>query len=170
MDVGEFELAEEQLEIVRSVHQKSEEVHFTAIRLLGICKLKRKHKEWDEAEALFRLLLEDDSNKDAEDRMTPWLRHAIQVRLGQALTGQNKFEEAQIELDAGLTGLRTPDVFREITFDPHHDDPIDVALQAHIDLCMAMNRKDEALKWEKELTAWEAEKKELLARRDAISN
>ena len=161
MDAGAFELAEEQLEIVRSVGEKKH------LRLLGLCKLKRENKDWVGAEELFRNILKNDDCKDEADKMTPWLRYMIQIRLGQALTGQERFPEAQSELDAGLQGLRNPDVSREITFDLNWDDPIRVALQAQVDLCFASGKPDEAGTWEVQLSKWEVEKKELLNQREA---
>ena len=162
MDVGAFELAEEQLEIVKSAREKSPQT----LRLLGLCKLKRKDKEWDKAEELFRTILEDDDSKDEADKMTPWLRYMTQIQLGQALTGQKRFEEAQIELDAGLKGLQRSDVFQEITIDRGYDEPIRLALQAHIDLCDAWGNPEEAGEWKDKLTTWE-EKKELPNQREA---
>ena len=162
MDVGAFELAEEQLEIVRSAREKSSQTQ----TLLGLCKLKRKNKDCVGAEALFREILQNGKGKDEADKMTPWLRYMTQIRLGQALTGQKRFEEAQIELDAGLQGLRNPDVFREITIDLNWGDPIRVALQAQIDLCDAWGNPEEAEEWKDKLTTWE-EKKELPNQREA---
>lgn len=164
MDVGAFELAEEQLEIVRSARETHGRGSSQTLRLLGLCKVKRKDKEWDKAEELFRTILKDDDSKDEADKMTPWLRYMTQIRLGQALTGQYRFGEAQIELDAGLKGLRNPDVSREITFDLSYDDPIRVALQAQIDLCDASKKpEEEARKWRQQLK----EREKLLTEREA---
>ena len=160
MDVDAFEQAEEELEIVRSVRETQSGPPFETIRLLGLCKLQRKAPEWEKAEALFRIILQDDNRKDVADRMTPWLRHTTQIRLGQALTGQKKFPEAQVELDAALKGLRRPDVFAEITFDLSYDEPMRLALQAHIDLYDAWGQEDEVQKWQNELTDWRLKKKD----------
>ena len=163
MDAGRFDLAEEQLENVRNEREKSGPFFQT---LLGLCKLQRKDKKWDKAEELFRRILKDDADKDEADKMIPWLRYTIQIRLGQALTGQKRFEEAQIELDAGLKGLQRSDVFQEITFDRNYDEPIRLALQAQIDLCVARGNPEEVEEWKDKLTNWE-EKKELPNQREA---
>ena len=162
MDVGAFELAEEQLEIVRSAREESSQT----LTLLGLCKLKRKNKDCVGAEALFREILQNGKGEDEADKITPWLRYMTQIRLGQALTGQGKFTEAQSELDTGLQGLRNPDVFREITFDLNWGDPIRVALQAQVDLCVARGNPEEAEEWKGKLTNWE-EQKELPKQREA---
>ena len=160
MDVGAFELAEEQLEIVRRSNRDSKQT----LTLLGLCKLKRESKDCVAAEELFREILQNYKGKDDVDKMHPWIRYMTQIRLGQALTGQGKFTEAQSELDAGLQGLRNPDVSREITFDLNWGDPIRVALQAQIELCDASKKpEEEAQKWRQQLE----EREKLLTEREA---
>ncbi len=78
-----------------------------------------------------------------------WTTFGTKSMLGGALSGQKKYAEAQPLLLAGYEGMKQ----REAKIPPAGKVRLTEALDRLIQVCDAMDKKDEAVKWRKELEA-----------------
>ncbi|MAG94849.1 MAG: hypothetical protein CMJ48_14060 [Planctomycetaceae bacterium] len=140
LDLDDYPQAERLAEIAYSAGGRSFDT-------LILCKLKSE--EWPEAETMLLEKMQDTGRRG-------WVWSELQVQLGQALTGQERFEEAEVELRAGVDGIRAD--FDEITFDPHADDPVLVALQSLVELYEAWGQQKPADEWRDSLQRWESDR------------
>ncbi len=104
-----------------------------------------EHKHCAEAEPLARECLEIRENQLPD----AWQTFNTKSLLGGALLGQKKYAEAEPFLLKGYEGMKQ----REKTIPPQGRPRLTEALERLVQLYEAMDKKDEAAKWRKELEA-----------------
>ncbi len=102
-----------------------------------------KQKKGSEAEPLLRECIAIREKQEPDD----WRTFNTKSMLGQALMGQKKFAEAEPLLRAGYDGMKQ----REKMIPPQIQVRLPEAIERLVQLYDAMDRKDEAAKWRREL-------------------
>jgi hypothetical protein len=110
----------------------------------GLGSVLLQQKKWADAEPVLRDCLA------IRQKQTPdsYLTFSTQSRLGGALLGQKKYAEAEPLLLQGYEGMKT----REKTIPQHSGEELRIpeALDRLIELYTAINKPDEAMKWQAE--------------------
>ena len=110
-----------------------------------------EQKKWTEAEPLLRecLAIREKTQPDV------WSTFNTKSLLGGALLGQKKYAEAEPLLMSGYEGMKR----REKTIPEQGKARLPEALERLVQLYEAMDKKDEAAKWRKELDAFKPAQK-----------
>jgi hypothetical protein len=104
-----------------------------------------KHRQPSVAETYLRECLAICEEKLSDD----WLLFVTKSRLGEALAGQNKFEDAQPLLIEGYEGLKESRSKQPSVVGPH----LTRAAERLVDLYTSWDKPDEAEKWRSQLDA-----------------
>jgi hypothetical protein len=110
-----------------------------------------EQKKWTEAESLLRecLAIREKAQPDV------WSTFNTKSVLGGALLGQKKYADAEPLLMGGYEGMKQ----REKTIPEPAETRLPEALERLVQLYEAMDKKDEAAKWRKELDTVKAAQK-----------
>ena len=114
-------------------------------QLASIALSRLKAKAFAEAEPLVRECLAIRVKTQPDD----WRTFNTKSMLGGALSGQKKYAAAEPLLLAGYAGMKQ----REATIQPAHKVRLTEALERLVQFYDALEKKDEATKWRKELEA-----------------
>ncbi len=102
-------------------------------------------RKYVEAEPVLRECLAKRTELASDD----WKTYNAQSLLGEALSGQQKYAEAEPLLTAGYEGMKQ----REATIPPEAKSRLPLALERLVRLYEAWDKPDEAAKWRQELKA-----------------
>jgi WD40 repeat protein/tetratricopeptide (TPR) repeat protein len=142
-------LLQEQLAEVRKALPKDSPQLAGVLAQVGLSLLEQK--QWTEAETVIRecLAIREKAQPDL------WMTFNSRAQLGAALLGQKKYGDAEPLLVAGYEGMKQ----REKTIPPQGRPRLTEAALRLVQLYEALEKKDEAAKWRKELEARKAEPK-----------
>jgi serine/threonine protein kinase/tetratricopeptide (TPR) repeat protein len=145
---GQFDKADRLLqEALSLVQQQGGRDSTTAGWLLGVLGMSQlRQKKYAQAEALFWECLEIRAKREPEE----WGRFYTMSLLGSSLLGQKKYPEAEPHLLRGYEGMKK----REAKMPgPARGPRLTEALDWLVQLYDAWDKRDEAMKWRKELEA-----------------
>jgi WD40 repeat protein len=122
--------------------QTAETLGRISLRMSGLGRAYLAEKKWSEAEPLLRKCVAI-WQKNQPDH---WTTFDVQSMLGASLMGQKKYAEAEPLLRKGYEGLKE----REKSLEPRDAPRVVEALDRLIELYTALNKPDEAKKWQAE--------------------
>jgi tetratricopeptide (TPR) repeat protein len=151
--VRQFDKAEalyrEQLRLVKQKSGADSPGYAGALAAFGLNLLHQK--KWTEAEPLLR----ECQAIRAKAQPDVWTTFSAKALLGEALLGQKKYADAEPMLLAGYEGMRQ----REKTIPPEGKVRLPEAIERLVQLYEALDKKDDAAKWNKELDVIKAAQK-----------
>jgi hypothetical protein len=151
--VQQFDKAEalhrERLPLLKQRLGEDSPAYASALAAFGLNLLRQK--KWAEAEPLFRdcLAIRAKTQPDA------WTTFTARSFLGRSLLGQKNYADAEPLLLAGYEGLKQ----REKSIPPPGKACLPEAIEPLVQLYNALDKKDDAVKWSKELDAIKAAQK-----------
>jgi serine/threonine protein kinase len=129
--------------LVRQRKKSGPESVATATALSWLGSILTEQKKYAEAEPVLRECLTIREKKLPDD----WVTFSTRSSLGGALLGQKKYAEAERLLIEGCEGMKQ----REVKIPPQGKARLTEALERLVRLYEAIDKKDEATKWRKEL-------------------